>query len=374
MGARVCAPDRDAGRVVGAEERVGRQGMGRVAERLRSGSKAYIPGGEPRYLGQVDTSKLMRIALAQIAPKLLDGAQTLARICERVEEAAQNGADLVVFGEALLPGYPVWTGRTDGAQFDSPLQKELHARYLESAVDLEAGGLDELLAVARKHGIAVSLGMIERGADRGGHSLFCTSAFVDRDGVLQSTHRKLVPTYEERLSWAPGDGHGLVVHRMGEFRVGALNCWENWMPLPRAALYAEGENLHLAHWPGSERNTRPITPFLAREGRSYCASVSALIRHQDLPEDLQGWMNTTPGEVLCDGGSCLAGPDGAWILEPHVGVETVLYADLDVRVVYGERQNFDPAGHYSRPDVLRLHVDRRRPNGAFPDAPNFPIV
>jgi nitrilase len=162
--------------------------------------------------------------------------------------------------------------------------------------------------------------------------------------------------------WSPGDGHGLRVHELDGFRVGGLNCWENWMPLPRAALYAQGENLHVAAWPGSERNTADITRFLAREGRSYVLSVSSLMRRSDIGDHVPHApvIRERAPDWLTDGGSCIAGPDGAWVVAPITGEETLITAELDLNQIYRERQNFDPAGHYSRPDVTRLEVDRRR--------------
>ena len=163
------------------------------------------------------------------------------------------------------------------------MQKALHAHYLEQAVDLEAGDLDAVCSVARRRKIAVALGTIERPRDRGGHSAYCSLVYVAPNGEIASAHRKLMPTYEERLSWATGDGHGLVTHRLGRFTVGALNCWENWMPLVRTALYAQGEDLHVASWPGNDYNTRDVTRFAAREGRSYVVAASALMRRRDIP-------------------------------------------------------------------------------------------
>ena len=160
----------------------------------------------------------------------------------------------------------------------------------------------------------------------------------------------------------PGDGAGLVTHQLGSFTIGGLNCWENWMPLSRAALYAQGEDLHVAAWPGCHRNTFDLTPVLAKEGRSYCISISALMRSSDVRDDvpfaeeIRLSMATPPA----DGGSCVAAPDGSWVLEPLVGTEEIRYCQLDPAFVRRERQNFDPAGHYSRPDVTRLIVNRKR--------------
>ncbi|MDE0527577.1 MAG: carbon-nitrogen hydrolase family protein [Truepera sp.] len=307
-------------------------------------------------------SATLKVGLAQIAPVWLDRERTLAKVITWCERAAAKGCALVAFGEALLPGYPFWLERTDGARFNAPDQKALFARYLDQAVAPEAGHLDPLREVAAERGLMVVLGTVERAADRGGHSLYCTLMIIGADGALLSAHRKLVPTYEERLVWSTGDGHGLQTHRLDPFTVGALNCWENWMPLPRAALYGLGEDLHVALWPGALRNTCDITRYLALEGRSYVLSVSGLLRPEDIPEDIpeRGRILAGGEPFLADGGSCLAGPDGSWVLEPLVAEEALRVAEIDHGRVLEERQNFDPAGHYSRPDVTRLVLDRRR--------------
>lgn len=304
----------------------------------------------------------MKIALAQIAPVWLDREATLRKIIHYVIQAAERNAELVVFSEAILPGYPYWLEVTDGARFNSELQKEMHAHYLKEAVCLERGDLDGLKAVALEHDIAIVIGIIERPLDRGGHSCYCSMVTISAAGEVVNVHRKLQPTYEERLCWSPGDGHGLRTYPIGEFNVGGLNCWENWMPLPRAALYGQGENLHLAIWPGSLRNTEILTRFLAREGRSYCVSVCGLMRKQDVPDYIPhaALIRENLSEMPSDGGSCIANPDGSWLIKPFTKEEGLRFADLDLDYVLRERQNFDPAGHYSRPDITQLTVDRSR--------------
>lgn len=307
-------------------------------------------------------SELLHIAGAQIAPVWLDRDATLSKVITWVHRAADDGAQLVVFSEALVPGYPFWIELTDGARFDAPVQKALHAHYLDQAVQIEAGHLDSVCEAARARHITVILGIIERPSDRGGHSVYASLVYIDAEGVIQSVHRKLMPTYEERLSWAPGDGHGLRTHALGAFTVGALNCWENWMPLARAALYAQGENLHVALWPGSVRNTEHITRFIARESRSYVMSVSGLLRRDDIADTIPfaSAIREHAPVVLGEGGSCIANPDGSWLVEPVAHEECLIHATCDHRRVREERQNFDPMGHYARPDVLQLTVNRER--------------
>jgi len=307
-------------------------------------------------------STSLKVALAQIAPVWLNQAQTLAKVKDYMQQAGEAGCELVVFGEAFVPGYPIWIELMGDTEFDSPRQKALHAHYAQHAVQIERGDLDDICGMAQAHRMAVYLGCIERPQQRGGHSLYCSLVYIDAQGQIQSVHRKLQPTYEERLTWAPGDGHGLRVHSLGPFTVGGLNCWENWMPLPRTALYAQGENLHVAVWPGSDHNTRDITRFIARESRSYVISVGALLRPSDFPPDIphrEQILAQAPA-FITNGGSCLAGPDGEWLVEPVIDEERLIVETIHLHRVYQERQNFDPVGHYSRPDVTRLRVNRTR--------------
>jgi len=303
----------------------------------------------------------INIALAQIAPVWFDRERTLAKVYDSIVEASGKRADLVSFGEGMVPGYPFWIEYSGETAFNSSFHKTFHAEYVNQAVCIERGDLNPICNLARDRKIAVYLGVIERPPNRG-ESVYASLVYINEEGGIGSVHRKLMPTYDERMTWAIGDGNGLRTHELGPFTLGGLNCWENWMPLARTALYAQGEDLHIAVWPGSRRNTNDITRYIAIESRSFVASVSGLMRKSDLPGHLPGIervIENSP-EFLADGGSCVAGPNGQWVIEPFCSEERVLVASIDHTRVREERQNFDPSGHYSRPDVFDLRIDRRR--------------
>ncbi|MCY7397622.1 MAG: carbon-nitrogen hydrolase family protein [Sphingomonas bacterium] len=304
----------------------------------------------------------LTVGIAQIAPAWLDRRATLDRVGEAARRGASEGCQLLCFGEALVPGYPFWLEHSGGARFDDARQKAMFAHYLDEGVVIERGDLDEICAIAAEAGMAIYLGIVERAPDRGGHSLYCSLVYIDPTGKVASVHRKLQPTHEERLVWASGDGHGLRVHDLAPFRVGGLNCFENWLPLARAALYGQGEDLHVAVWPGSDHNTADITRFIARESRSFVVSASSLMSLCDIPVEFAALAEMTAAgrPMFANGGSAIAGPDGRFLVAPQVDRELLIIAELDHAEVRRERHNFDLAGHYSRPDVTRLHVDRRR--------------
>lgn len=307
-------------------------------------------------------TNLLKVGLGQIAPVWLNRKKTLEKVLDYTQKAGNQKCDIVVFGEALIPGYPFWIERTNGAQFDSKVQKDLHSLYMDQAIKFESGDLDLLSKVCKEKKIAVVIGIIEAAKDRGGHSLYASCVYIDKKGDIKSVHRKLMPTYEERLSWSPGDGHGLMVHELGAFKVGALNCWENWMPLVRSALYAQGEDLHIAIWPGSIANTSDITRFIARESRSYVVSVSGLMHRENITKDIphSNLIIENSNSILANGGSCVAKPNGEWLLEPQAEKEELFVIEINHEMVRQERHNFDPSGHYSRPDVTQLTINRKR--------------
>ncbi|MFT5284337.1 MAG: nitrilase [Planctomycetota bacterium] len=304
----------------------------------------------------------MRVSAAQIAPVLLDRDRTLEKILDFSRRAAEGGARLIAFPEAVLPGYPVWLARTNASRFNDPLQKQIHARYLDQGVELPGPVLDRLLEASRDLNLSMVVGLMERGSAEGRGTLYATALSIDPNGDWFA-HRKLVPTYEERLAWGPGDGYGLRVREIEGFKVGALNCWENWMPAARMSMYAQGEEVHVSLWPGSPENTREISKFTAREGRVYVVAASGVLRTTDIPLDVPGRdqiiASATDG-ILQTGGSRIVAPDGTTLACLDEPTEGLIFADLDRSLLDGERQNFDVCGHYHRPDVFNFEVNRKR--------------
>lgn len=259
-----------------------------------------------------------------------------------------------------MSGYPFWLSLTEASKWDDRAQKDAYSYYLAAAVEVDGPEMREVVEAARDTGLFTYLGIMER--SKSGGTVYATYVAIDPSAGILSAHRKLMPTYDERLVWGAGDGHGLEVHQVGDFKVSGLNCWENWVPSIRHTLYAQGTQLHVAGWPGSTRNTRDITRFIAIEGRCYVLSAGTVLRPGDIPDDfpLRDEALEGVGEYLTNGGSAVAAPNGDWIVEPVRGEERLVVADIDVAVVRGERQNFDPAGHYFRADVIKVSVDRTR--------------
>ncbi len=310
----------------------------------------------------------LTVAAANIHGRWLDPDGTTEIVVETLQEAAAAGVDLVAFGETFLSGYPHWVGRTGGAAFDDDLQKRCYALYLDAAVEVDGPQVARITEAANDLGVFTYLGITERSTTGGSGTVFATLLAIDPVGGVVSAHRKLRPTYEERLVWGPGDGHGLRVHTFDGVRVGGLNCWENWMPQARHAMYAGGEDLHVSVWPGSSGLTRDVVRFVAMEGRVWSLAAGGRFELADVPTDFPAYdllaaSEETHGPISYDGGSCLAAPDGTWAIEPTTD-ELLVTATIDTEAVRAARQNFDPTGHYGRPDVFHVEIDRRRHEAA----------
>lgn len=308
----------------------------------------------------------MRIAAAQLAPIWGNKLATTDLVVEWIHNAAAEGVELVAFAETFLSGYPYWVGYTDASRFNHPDQKAAYAFYLDQAVIVDGPEVAAIVEASRETGVFVYIGITERSTSRG--TVYATLLAIDPQLGVVSSHRKTMPTYDERMVWGVGDGNGLRVHDTHGIRVGGLNCWENWIPLARHSLYAQGVDLHVAVWPGAVRLTEDITRFIAKEGRCYVLSAGALLRPDDIASDFPLRNQVVEnGDFFYDGGSAIAGPNGRWIKEPVSGIEGLVIADIDPATVRGERHNFDPAGHYFRADVWDVKVNRQRLGTKFED-------
>ncbi len=300
----------------------------------------------------------MKVAAIQAAPVFLDAAATTDKALELLREAASAGAELCAFPEVYISGYPSWL-RVPSISADDDLLKLGHVAYLRGAIAADGPELAAISEEASNLGVFVYIGFLER--TRSGGSVYASLAAIHPDQGILSVHRKLKPTFHERLIWSDGDGHGLQVHDWKNLRVGGLNCYENWLPLARHAMYAQGEQVHIAAWPGDLNVTEHISRFVAMEGRVYVVSASGVLRAGDIPDKFPLRQQLVESRnVINDGGSMIVAPDGSVIAGPVIDEEIILYAEVLEERVMGEHLKLDPAGHYSRTDVLRLQLNRDR--------------
>ncbi|WP_395073505.1 carbon-nitrogen hydrolase family protein [Hyphococcus sp.] len=295
------------------------------------------------------------MAAIQAAPVLFDKAASTEKACQLIAEAGAKGADIAAFGECWLPGYPFWV---DGAVID--LTWEASATFLENAVDLPGPETDALCKAAADADIDVVIGIAERDQHTQG-TAYCTALTIGREGRILNRHRKLKPTHAERIIWGDGDGAGLIVNDRQYGRISALNCWEHQMMLPGYALAAQGTQIHAALWPGWEKAPRPgeycwarqhlLSRAFASQAGAYVICASGLRLEEHIPEKwrpLGVWEHT--------GGSAIIDPRGEVIAQAGDG-EEILIAEGSLDIVRAAKAACDIAGHYSRPDIFKLHIN-----------------
>lgn len=309
---------------------------------------------------------MSQIAIVQKAPVFLDKQKTVESAVTTVAEAASKGAKLVIFTEAFIPGYPSWIWRLRPGG-DWNLSEELHARLLKNSVNMNSDDLQPLYEAAKRNKISIVCGIEERDDELSQTTLYNTVIIIGEDGSLLNKHRKLMPTNPERMVWGFGDATGLKVVKTNAGRVGALLCWENFMPLARYALYAQGIELYIAPTYDSGDGWIGSLQHIAREGCCWVVGCGNLMKGSDFPDDFPGkttlypdaneWVNPGDSIVIAPGGEIMAGP-----MREESGI---MYCEIDLERVTTARRALDVAGHYSRPDIFTLHVNTK---------PQTPIV
>ena len=305
----------------------------------------------------------IRVAVIQDepAPTLSQG---LARARELTAAAATKGAALVAFPETWIPGYPAWLDVCrDAALWDHAPVKRVFARMAENSVVVSGDSGRALGAIARDNNVTLVIGVTERidaGVGRG--TLYNSLLTFGPDGALLNHHRKLVPTYTERMVWGNGDAHGLTAVDTPAGRVGGLVCWEHWMPLARQALHESGEDIHVAVWPNVHEMLQLASRHYAFEGRCFVLAAGSLLRAEHLPTELDPHPDrvTSASQYVLRGGSAIIAPNGAYVAGPLFDEPGILTADIDLGKTREEHMSLDVAGHYSRPDALELKVTRVR--------------
>jgi predicted amidohydrolase len=316
----------------------------------------------PRRPAACSSGDINVVAIVQQPPSVLDLEAGVARAADYVAQAAQEGARLVAFPETWLTTYPAWVFGMAG--WDDAEAKRWYGRLLEQSPTIDDPRLAPLTRAAARHQVTVVIGLNERARPHAG-TLYNSLVTIGPDGRVQGVHRKLTPTHTERVIWAPGDAAGLRVHDTPVGRVGGLICWEHWHPLARQALHVQDEQIHVAAWPDFPDMHRVASRAYAFEGRCFVLCAAQYLSVEDVPGELReafraGVGPDAPHEgLLFTGGSGVIGPDGAWVTPPLEGQPGIVYAPIDLARIGAEKHDLDVAGHYGRPDLLRLVVDRR---------------
>lgn len=294
-------------------------------------------------------------AVVQAAPAVFDREATIERVRKLAAEASSKGAKLAVFPEAFVSAYP--KGLDFGARVGgrTPEGRRMFRRYFESAVDVPGAAAEALSAIAQANSIHLVIGVIERD----GGTLYCTVLFFAPDGGLLGKHRKLMPTAMERLVWGMGDGSTMPVFDTEIGRIGAVICWENYMPLLRTAMYAKGVQLYCAPTVDDRDTWARSMQHIAFEGRCFVLSAVQYLRRGDCPADYPAIQGDDPATVLIRGGSVIVNPQGVVLAGPCYEGEAILTAEIDLNEIVEGKYDLDVVGHYARPDVFKLTVNER---------------
>lgn len=299
-----------------------------------------------------------QVAVVQVPPVLLDRQKTLDIVRANIEEAAGRGASLIVFPEAYVGGYPTWIWRLRPGG-DMALSGEIHTRLRNSAVDLDAGHLQPVQDAASEHGVTVVLGINELDSRFSGSTLYNTVVVIGPEGELLNRHRKMMPTNPERMVWGMGDASGLRVVDTPAGRLGALICWEAYMPLARYALYAQGIDIFVAPTWDTGESWLATMRHIAKEAGCWVIGTATALQGNDLPDDFpQREALYKPGEWINDGDAVVVKPMGAIAAGPLHREKGILYAEIDKDAAKAARRSLDVCGHYSRPDIFSFAVDR----------------
>jgi nitrilase len=305
-------------------------------------------------------TETIKVAIVQASPVHLNLKASIDKAIEYISEAAGQGARLIAFGETWLPGYPAWLDYSPkAALWNHAPTKEVFARLRENSLVVGSKDSERLSNAAKDFGVTLVMGINERVTKGEGQGTLYNSILTfDSDGRLINHHRKLVPTYTERLVWGQGDADGLKAVESNGASIGSLVCWEHWMPLTRQALHISGEQIHVAQWPGVHEMLQIASRHYAFEGRTFVLAAGSLMKVSDLPKELPivDELKDKPDHFLLRGGSAIIAPDGKYIVEPVFDEEKILIADLDLRMIDKEIMSLDVTGHYSRPDLFEFEV------------------
>ncbi|QGY00594.1 carbon-nitrogen hydrolase family protein [Methylobacterium mesophilicum SR1.6/6] len=303
----------------------------------------------------MSSKPVVTAAVVQAGSILFDTARTLDKLADLASDASARGADLAVFPEAFVGGYPKGLdfGATVGSR--TPAGRDDFLRYHASAIDVPGPATEAIATVARASKLHLVVGVIERS----GGTLYCSALTFGPDGALLAHRRKLMPTASERLVWGFGDGSTLDVARTPLGRIGTAICWENYMPLLRTALYAKGVEIYCAPTVDDRATWLPTMQTIALEGRCFVLSASQYLLRKDCPAEYDAVQGSDPGTVLIRGGSCIVGPLGNVLVEPDFAGESVRLAELDRADIVRGKFDFDVVGHYARPDIFSLGVKER---------------
>lgn len=309
-------------------------------------------------------ANIIKVGIGQFQAAHLNLPQSLQKLESIVGEASNRSVKLLVMGETWLSGYPSWIDHcTNVSQWDGKEMKEVYLQFYNNSIDIKSKEFEKLCHMAQSNRVALCIGINEKvTAGPGNGTVYNSFVIIDQHGKLLNHHRKLMPTFTEKMLYGLGDGLGLKAVETGVGRVGASICWEHWMPLTRQALHNSGEHIHIALWPKVHEMHQIASRHYAFEGRCFVLAAGQMLKASDFPKSLEqpAYLKSNPDQWTLNGGSCIVAPNGRYIVEPIFDKEELITCELNLDETIKERMTLDTSGHYQRRDVFEFTVDRSR--------------